>query len=359
MMRRRDVDYLLIAAMAISGLYVTATGVIADLFGLHQFVFHSYAGYLCAGFILLHLALNWQRAMAYLRHLVERQGPREPTKREQEEGPVVGRRELLIAALSAAGGVVLGWLLPDRGPDLPGEATDIGILYHQWSKPGHLLDLPVPDWGGRPPTYKTYPDAERVALPDPRGLRGLSTEQALDNRRSLRTYADEPLSLEALSRLLHAAQGITDERRAFRAAPSAGALYPVEVYPVVHNVTGLPSGLYHYAVREHALERLQQRDLRAAVTQAGLYQGFLGEANVCFVLSAVFQRTRWRYRERAYRYILLEVGHVGQNLYLQATSMGLGACAVGAFLDDSLNDLLEVDGLAEAALYMVSVGGID
>ena len=110
--------------------------------------------------------------------------------------------------------------------------------------------------------------------------------------------------------------------------------------------------------REHVLELLQRGDFRAAVMQAGLWQDFLGQANVCFVLSAIFQRTRWRYRERTYRYVLLEAGHVGQNLYLAATSMGLGACAVGAFLDDQLNELLELDGEQEAALYVISVGTV-
>jgi SagB-type dehydrogenase family enzyme len=84
----------------------------------------------------------------------------------------------------------------------------------------------------------------------------------------------------------------------------------------------------------------------------------LGQAQVCFVLSAIFQRTRWKYHERTYRYVLLEAGHIGQNLYLAATSMGLGACAVGAFLDDKLNDLLAVDGEEEAALYLISVGRV-
>ena len=88
--------------------------------------------------------------------------------------------------------------------------------------------------------------------------------------------------------------------------------------------------------------------------EAGLYQGFLGQANVCFVLSALFQRTRWKYRERSYRYVLLEAGHIAQNLYLAAVSMGLGTCAVGAFRDDQLNDLLGLDGVDEAALYMLS-----
>ncbi len=106
------------------------------------------------------------------------------------------------------------------------------------------------------------------------------------------------------------------------------------------------------------MELLQPGDFRAAVAQAGLWQEFLGRAGVCFVLSAIFQRTRWKYRERTYRYVSLEAGHVGQNIYLAATSMGLGACAVGAFFDDELNDLLGLDGEEEAALYVVSVGNV-
>jgi SagB-type dehydrogenase family enzyme len=356
-MRRKDLGYLLIAGMLVSGLYVAVTGVVAGLFGLHQFVLHSYAGYICAGLVLLHVALNWGRMTTYVGSLFGRTPEKERrADPEQRQGPAVGRRQMLIAALSAAGGFLLGWLVPDRGSDLPGEAVDIGTLYHEWSTPGHALDLPVPAWGGRTPRYKTYPDVERIALPDPVGFRGLSVEEALEARRSVRDYSDRPLSLEALSRLLHAAQGITEQRLGFRAAPSAGALYPIELYPVVHNVSELPSGTYHYAPQGHALERLQQGDFRGRVTRAGLYQEFLGQANVCFILSAVFQRTRWKYRERAYRYVLLEAGHVGQNLYLAATSMGLGACAVGAFLDTQLNDLLGLDGEAEAVLYVASVG---
>jgi SagB-type dehydrogenase family enzyme len=257
--------------------------------------------------------------------------------------------------LSAVGGFVVGWLVPD-GRDLPDEATDIGILYHRWSTPGHSLDLPVPDWGSRHPRYKTYPDAARVALPDPAGFQGLTVEEALDTRRSRRNYAADSLSMETLSRLLHAAQGITQERSGFRAAPSAGALYPIEVYPVVHDVAGLAQGIYHYAVEAHELEQLQEGDFRRRVTQAGLFQGFLGQASVCILLTAVFQRARWKYRERAYRYILLEAGHIGQNIYLAATSMGLGACAVGAFYDERYNSLLALDGTEEATLYVLSVG---
>jgi SagB-type dehydrogenase family enzyme len=123
-------------------------------------------------------------------------------------------------------------------------------------------------------------------------------------------------------------------------------------------VAGLETGLYHYAVLEHALERLRTDDLRTELVVAGVGQEMLGQAQVVFVLSAIFQRTRWRYRERAYRYILLEAGHIGQNLYLAATSMGLGACAVGAFLDDNLNNLLGLDGEEESALYLIPVGKV-
>ena len=164
--------------------------------------------------------------------------------------------------------------------------------------------------------------------------------------------------LVELSRLLHAATGITDSARGYRAAPSAGALYPIETYLIVHNVEGLEPGAYHYNVADHALEQLQTVDLRTEIVVAGIGQEMLGQAQICFVLSAIFQRTRWKYRERSYRYVLLEAGHIGQNLYLAATSMGMGACAVGAFLDDNLNDLLGLDGKEEAAIYLFAAGKI-
>jgi SagB-type dehydrogenase family enzyme len=368
-MRRKDLDYLVIAAISLSGLYVTISGLVADLFGLHQFALHRYAGYLCAGLVVLHLALNWGGIMAYLRRRLGRPERRErPAAMPQERAPPLGRRQLLVAALTAAGGFVLGRLAPRRQPvELPYEAADVGALYHQWSKPGYARALgAVMDWGGQPERYKTYADAERIVLPEPHGYRGLSgstelagvLDEVVEARRSVRDYAAEALSPEELSRLLHVAQGITEHRWGFRAAPSAGALYPIELYAVVHDVAGLEPGIYHYAVQEHGLELLRRGDFRAALTQAGLGQGFLAQAGVCFVLSAIFQRTRWRYRERTYRYVLLEAGHIGQNLYLAATSMGLGACAVGAFLDDDLNDLLGLDGSEEAALYIVSVGKV-
>jgi SagB-type dehydrogenase family enzyme len=364
-MRRRDLDYAVIAGMFLSGMYVTISGLIAGLFGFPQFFLHRYAGYVCAGLSAVHLALNWRRITTYLGRRLKRrrrqERPEEPADRPRERAPS-GRRQLLVSALAAVGGFVLGWLVPGQRPATPPDAAaDIGELYHRWSALGYSGALGgLLSWGGRPERVKTYADAERVELPDPRsdGYQGLALEEAIEVRRSARDYSSEPLSLEGLSHLLHAAQGITAEQWGFRAAPSAGALYPIELYVVVHNVTGLGRGLYHYAVQEHGLELLRPGDFRTAVMQAGLGQDFLGRANVCLVLSAVFQRTRWRYRERTYRYVTLEAGHIGQNVYLSATSMGLGACAVGAFFDAQFNDLLGLDGKEEAVLYVLSVGGI-
>jgi len=358
--RRKDLDYLVIAAMFVTGLYVTLSGLVMDLFGLHRFALHAAAGYVCAGLGAVHLTLNWGRVTAYLRGRLGRRKRRErPKALPTERAPLVGRRALLVSGLAAAGGFVLGRLVPDRKPvELPDEATDLGALYHQWSKPGGSGALGTAlDWGGRPAQYKTYPGAVRIALPDPHGYRGLSLEETIEARRSVRDYAAEPLAPEDLSRLLHAAQGITD-RRGFRAAPSAGALYPIELYAVVNDVVGLEAGIYHYAVREHELELLHREDLSAAASRAGLGQTFLGQAGVCIILSAIFQRTRWRYRERTYRYVMLEAGHVAQNVYLAAASMGLGACAVGAFFDDEFDELLGLDGVEEAVLYTLSVGKV-
>jgi SagB-type dehydrogenase family enzyme len=357
-MKQMDLDYIVIAALFLSGCYVATTGLVMGLFGSPQFFWHSYAGYASAALAGLHLALNWGRIMAYLRWRFRRT-ERELPKRQQHR-PLLGRRDFLVSAPAAGAGFLLGWLFAGRRSEtVPNVAADIGQYYHRWSKPGYALGPGVLfSWGRQPERYKTYPNTARTVLPNPHGYRGLSLEEAIERRRSRREYRAEPLSLEELSRLLHAAGGITDPPRGFRAAPSAGALYPIETYAVVHNVTELAPGLYHYAVADHALEQLRTGELRTDMMVAGIGQEMLGQAQVCFILSAIFQRTRWRYRERTYRYVLLEAGHIGQNLYLAATSMGLGACAVGAFLDDNLNDLLGVDGEDEAVLYIITVGRV-
>lgn len=274
-----------------------------------------------------------------------------------------GRRGLLFSALGVIGGFFLGhlgrWSNHSFTVSQPDQLTDIGQYYHQWSKTetAQILSA-IQNWGEQPPRYKTYPQAKQFELPKPETTSTLDLVTAIETRRSQRNYADTPLALTDLSQLLHLAQGITQSSPELRTVPSAGALYPLELYAVVHQVEGLPPGIYHHGIQGHRLEQLKTGDLRVELFKIGLGQEFLGKANVVFIISALFQRTTWKYHERTYRYILMEAGHLGQNLYLSATALGLGACAVGAFFDNALNQLLELDGQQEAALYIITVGGI-
>ena len=195
-----------------------------------------------------------------------------------------------------------------------------------------------------------------IQLPNPRGFRGLSLEEAIIRRRSHRAFDPAPISLSILSRLLFAAQGVTDPESGLRAAPSAGALFPIETYVVVNHVDEIAQGIYRYLVGAHALTPIRQGDFSEQIMRAALNQEFVARASICVILAAIFQRMTWKYRDRTYRYILLEAGHIGQNIYLAATSMGLGACAVGAFYDDLVNDLLGIDGEDEATVYLLAVG---
>jgi SagB-type dehydrogenase family enzyme len=208
-----------------------------------------------------------------------------------------------------------------------------------------------------PPQYKTYPGAEIIELPEP-VYRGLVLEEAIAGRRSVRNYSTNAMTSLQLSQLLFAAQGITGKTydQYLRTAPSAGATYPFEIYVVVHNVENLPQGIYHYAVLEHGLALVRSGDFRDEITGAGLDQEMLGDADVVLVMSAIFNRTRHTYLERGFRYVYIEAGHISQNLYLEAVSLGLGSVAVGAFLDEKINELIGVDGHNEAAVYLQAVG---
>jgi len=209
----------------------------------------------------------------------------------------------------------------------------------------------------RPAQYKLYPNAEKIKLPQPQH-RGIAVEQAIAKRRSVRNYSAEPIGLADLSQLLFAAQGVTAKApaRSLRAAPSAGALYPFEIYIVVNNVKDLPQGIYHYAVADHCLELIKAGNFTSDIVKAGLNQDKLGKSAVTFVLAAVFDRTRCKYGERGFRYIYMEAGHISQNICLQAVSLNLGTVTVGGFLDEEVNKLVEIDGRNEAAIYLQPVG---
>ena len=211
----------------------------------------------------------------------------------------------------------------------------------------------------KPPQYKTYPGSKKLELPKPK-YRGMVLEEAIEKRRSVRNYSKKAISMAQLSQLLFAAQGVTGKMydKALRTAPSAGALYPFEVYVVVNNVQDVPQGIYHYLVLDHALELVKAGDFSGKISDAGLEQDMLGAAGATFVLSAIFDRVRHKYGERGYRYAYIEAGHISQNIYLQAVSLGLGSVCAGAFLDEKVNRLVGVDGHKEAVIYLHAVGSL-
>jgi SagB-type dehydrogenase family enzyme len=214
------------------------------------------------------------------------------------------------------------------------------------------------DWANKPATYKAYAAAPQVPLSDPLTEGGAPIWEVVAARRSRRRFQDGPLRETELSQLLWATQGITQAVRGveFRTAPSAGALYPVETYLVVHDVEDIEPGVYHYDVRHHRLEQLKRGDFRSKVARAALDQQMAAWSNVVFVWTAVFERSKWKYRQRAYRYVYLDAGHIAQNLALAAVALGLGSCQIAALYDNEANDLLGVDGVEESTLYMTVVG---
>ena len=199
-------------------------------------------------------------------------------------------------------------------------------------------------------------DSENIIhLPEPRHEGPSSVEQALLNRRSIRSFKNESLSLAELSQLAWSAQGVSSPR-GYRTAPSAGALYPLEVYIFAGGVTGLDAGVYKYDTR-HILEKVVAQDRRADLARAALNQGFIAKAPVVFLFCAVFARITNTYGERGRRYAFMEVGHAAQNLCLQAVAQGMGTTVVGAFQDDRVADMIAL-APSELPIYIVAVGKI-
>jgi SagB-type dehydrogenase family enzyme len=237
--------------------------------------------------------------------------------------------------------------------DKIGDRFQEGTKYSRESLKGRMLD-----WASKPEVYNEYPGSKRIQLPPFDSVKTGTVADALKKRKSVRHYSGKPISMEELSFLLWAAGGIQRSERGFefRTAPSAGALYPVETYLFIDAVESLDPGLYHYSVKSHALEELRLGQFGHEITMAALNQKMCLDAAVVFFWTAVFQRSKWKYEERAYRYIYLDAGHMAENLALGATSIGLGTCQIGALFDGEVNEILGVDGTEESVIYMSLVG---
>ena len=235
---------------------------------------------------------------------------------------------------------------------------NIGDRFQQQTKYARGTLGDGPDWSIQPELYKTYPDAIHVALPALVPHSKYTFDEVVKNRRSIRSFSPQALSMEQLSSLLWISTGNqrTEDGFAFRTTPSAGALYPIETYVVAHRVGHLEPGVYHYDIQHHGLELVKSGDYRKMIAQAALDQMMCAAAPVVFIWTGLFNRSKCKYGQRGYRYIYLDVGHIAQNLALGAVSLGLGSCQIAALYDDEVNSLVDVDGTDESVLYMSVVG---
>ncbi len=196
--------------------------------------------------------------------------------------------------------------------------------------------------------------AETIELPTPREASGVALEQTLARRRSVRDFGVGPLTLQQLSQLLWAAQG-RSHPQGYRTAPSAGALYPLELYVLAGEVTALAQGVYKYRSETHELMCIADGDLRPAAARAAHGQSWIADGAAILVVAAVFRRTAVKYGARAERYVHIEAGHAAQNVYLQATALDLGTTIVGAFDDERIHALVGLEP-GEAPLSLLPLG---
>lgn len=242
---------------------------------------------------------------------------------------------------------------------------EIAMKYHEETKYTYaelMAKREKLDWTRQPSVFKEYPRAELIKLSSDTDFNSISVEDAIKKGSYTGSFSGGAITKSELSQLLHHTNGITSVLRYprftyyFRAAPSAGALYPTVIYIVVNNVEGLKKGIYHYSVKDHGLHFLKEGDFSKEFATLVNNPSLIKDSSVVFIMSAIFYRTKWKYRERGYRYTLLDTGHVAGNLTLIARALGLGSYSTATFLDDKINQMLDIDGKKEAVLYINAVG---
>ncbi len=236
---------------------------------------------------------------------------------------------------------------------------NIGKDFMEYSKYKHLGESDQAKGMAQPPLEVEYLDGEVIRLSKDIMETDAKLDEVILQRKSLRKYADKPMTLDELTYLLWSTQGIKtkNEKVTMRTVPSAGARHPFHTFVLVNNVEGLTPGIYRYNALSHTLVSYNLKEgIDQDTVAACLGQPFVATAAATFIWTVDIYRASYRYGERAYRYVHLDAGHVCQNLYLAAEAIDCGVCAVAAFDDDALNDLLEIGGEKEFAIYVAPVG---
>lgn len=211
-------------------------------------------------------------------------------------------------------------------------------------------------------TVKPYRDLPKIPLPSELPAAARSLDEVLVGRATARRFGPGEIGFEQLAKVLYMSYGIirdnagTPYPRPFRAVPSGGALYPLELYVHAARVRGLPPGLYHYDPEDETLDVLRARDESDAVAGCMIQRDLAASAAAVVLVSAIFLRSTFKYGDRGYRFVLLEAGHVGQNATLTAQEMGLATAPVGGYLDRDLDRYLGFDGLTESVVYVLLIG---
>jgi SagB-type dehydrogenase family enzyme len=250
---------------------------------------------------------------------------------------------------------------PDAGTSIP-----VAELFHENSKlPPRISGQTTPanaitaTDGPDNNSVKVYRTGLRIALPAVESL-PVNVSAALARRRSVRSFGARVVTLGHVGQLLGWSHGVMPRAGADlpsgRTAPSAGALYPIELYVAAQGVPGAIPGVYHYNATDHELEGVTTEGGVQAVHRTSMYPEIANQASLMVMMVAVFARTCQKYGERGYRFVLLDCGHVAQNLHLVAATIGLGSVGIGGFLDDELNDVLELDGVNEAVVHTIALG---
>ncbi|MBI5030471.1 MAG: SagB/ThcOx family dehydrogenase [Chloroflexi bacterium] len=251
-------------------------------------------------------------------------------------------------------------------PISPGDPDLIWETFHENSKVS-MFDIPPSDHEvlarmadlAESFSYDGFPIVELPESPAPLAI---SLSDAITNRSTTKQMLAAPLNLLTVKTLLHYGYGITHDQRslgfprAFRAAPSGGALYPLEIYFHSSHTDGFPSGLYHYNPLENHLRLIRDGDQSDIIAQALVSQTIAHEASLIIFITAVFDRSTFKYGDRGYRFVLLEAGHVAQNINLTALGLGLGSINLGGYYDRKIDDYLDLDGLTHSTIYMIAIG---